>query len=335
MNLLRKIACPVVPIYYLATSIRNKLYDLGLKTSTAFDFPVICVGNLSVGGTGKTPMIEYLIRLFKDNYQVATLSRGYGRKTKGFLLANEQANAEGIGDEPFQFYHKFKGNIQVAVDANRVNGIEQLRLLPEEPELILLDDAFQHRKVKAGFTVLLTTYGNLYTKDFVLPTGNLREPKVGANRADIIVVTKCPKPLSIDEKEAILKQINPKDYQHVFFSHIEYSDEVISFEKRVKLDTLQDFTLVTGIANALPLVDFLKSKGHRFEHLNFKDHHDFSNQDIERLKEKSTIVTTEKDFVKLKKFDVLKDKLYYLPIEIKIDNSKLFDGLLRSFVERY
>ena len=335
MNLLRKIVFPVVPIYYLVTSVRNKLYDLGLKTSRSFNFPVICVGNLSVGGTGKTPMIEYLIRLFREDYKVATLSRGYGRKTKGFLLANENADAESLGDEPFQFYNKFKGNIQVAVDANRINGIEQLRSLPEKPELILLDDAFQHRKVKAGLNILLTTYDNLYTHDFMLPSGNLREPKTGANRADIIVVTKCPMQLSNLEKKTVLRQINPKGNQQVFFSYIQYADEAKSLEKTIKIDALQHFTLVTGIANPTPLVEFLKNKGLRFEHLSFKDHHNFSVQDIEKLKVETIILATEKDFVRLKKYNVLRGKLYYLPIEIKIENAKVFDNLLRSFVKSY
>ncbi|WP_242204794.1 tetraacyldisaccharide 4'-kinase [Aestuariivivens insulae] len=335
MKLLRNIALPIVPIYYLVTSIRNKFYDWGIKKSTSFNFPVICVGNLSVGGTGKTPMIEYLIRLLKDDYKVATLSRGYKRKTQGFQLADESSNAETLGDEPFQFYNKFKGNIQVAVDANRVNGIGQLRLLEEQPEVILLDDAYQHRKVKAGFNILLTTYSNLYVNDVVLPTGNLREPKRGAKRADIIVITKCPEHLDNAEKEAILGSIAPLDHQHVFFSHIQYASEVRSLDKRISLDDLKSFTLVTGIANARPLVEFLKQKGLNFEHLNFKDHHEFSVNDIEKLKGTSHIVTTEKDFVRLKKFEALKDRLYYLPIETKIDDSKAFDSLLRNFVERY
>ena len=159
MKLLRKILFPLVPIYYTVTSLRNKLYDLGIKKSKSYDFPIICVGNLSVGGTGKTPMIEYLIHLLKDDYKVATLSRGYGRSTKGFLLANESVIAESLGDEPFQFYNKFKNDILVAVDENRNYGIQSLRRLKKPPEVILLDDAFQHRKVKAGFNILLTTSG--------------------------------------------------------------------------------------------------------------------------------------------------------------------------------
>ena len=207
--------------------------------------------------------------------------------------------------------------------------------MPEKPELILLDDAFQHRKVKAGLNILLTTYDNLYTHDFMLPSGNLREPKTGANRADIIVVTKCPMQLSNLEKKTVLRQINPKGNQQVFFSYIQYADEAKSLEKTIKIDALQHFTLVTGIANPTPLVEFLKNKGLRFEHLSFKDHHNFSVQDIEKLKVETIILATEKDFVRLKKYNVLRGKLYYLPIEIKIENAKVFDNLLRSFVKSY
>src|SRR6478752_5452103 len=191
MNLLRKILFPFAVLYGFITSIRNFLYDNNLLKSYSFDLPIIAVGNLSVGGTGKTPQIEYLIRLLSPKYKVATLSRGYKRKSEGFVLADETSNAEILGDEPFQFFQKFK-NIQVAVDANRKNGIEQLLSQSEKPEVILLDDAYQHRKVKAGFYILLTTYDDLFCKDFILPMGNLRESRRGAKRADVVIVTKCP-----------------------------------------------------------------------------------------------------------------------------------------------
>ena len=187
MKLLRYLALPLVPIYYLVTWFRNMLYDYGIKKSKAYAFPVICVGNLSVGGTGKTPMIEYLIRLLKSDYQLATLSRGYKRKTSGFQWANEKASAQSIGDEPYQFYNKFKDAILVSVDTDRVHGISKIMQLHRTTDVILLDDAYQHRHVKAGLNILLTTYNNPYFNDWVLPTGNLREPKIGAKRADIIV----------------------------------------------------------------------------------------------------------------------------------------------------
>ncbi|ALJ06310.1 tetraacyldisaccharide 4'-kinase [Pseudalgibacter alginicilyticus] len=333
MKLLRKILFPLVPVYYTVTSVRNKLYDLGFKKSKSYDFPVICVGNLSVGGTGKTPMIEYLIKLLKNDYKIATLSRGYKRKSEGFQLADENSTVEILGDEPFQFYTKFGNVIQVAVDANRQAGISKLRILENGVEIVLLDDAFQHRKVNAGFNILLTTYNNIYTNDFVLPTGNLREPKSGAKRANIIVVTKCPETLDISKKTELIKQINPEKHQAVFFSSIAYAEEVISLNAKRTIDTLNNFTLVTGIANPKPLISFLKSKGLSFEHLNFKDHHEFSKEDILKLENKGVIVTTEKDFMRLKHYKSLQSALYYLPITMVIDDSLKFNELIKSFVK--
>lgn len=332
MIFLRYILLPIVPIYYLVTWLRNKLYDFEIKKSTSYNFPVICVGNLSAGGTGKTPMIEYLIHLLKDDYSIATLSRGYKRKTTGFQLANKDSTAESIGDEPFQFYHKFKNDIFVAVDADRNNGIKQLQSIDNVPEIILLDDAFQHRKVKAGFNILLTTYSHPYFKDIVLPTGNLREPRNGAKRAHIIIVTKCPKGLSDAEKNTILQQVNPETNQHVFFSSISYSNNIISSKTTKPIVSLDDFTLVTGIANAFPLVHFLNEKGLKFEHLNFKDHHEFLKQDILELNKKELIVTTEKDFMRLKQYESLKDKLFYLPISVMINDEVKLNKLIKDFL---
>lgn len=322
-----------MPIYYAVTSLRNKLYDLGLKKSTSFDFPIICVGNLSVGGTGKTPMIEYLINLLKDDYKIATLSRGYKRKTKGFVLADDTSNAEILGDEPFQFYNKFKESILVSVDSNRINGINQLRKLESKPNVILLDDAYQHRKVKAGFNILLTTYNNPYFEDYVLPSGNLREPRNGAVRANIIIVTKCPDTLSDAEKNRFLKCINPAKNQHVFFSSIEYSDDLFSEKLKINLDSVNNFTLVTGIANANPLVEFLKKKELKFEHLNYSDHHNFSAHDITELEKSTLIVTTEKDFMRLKQYESLKDKLFYLPIKVRVNDETAINKLIKDYLK--
>tara|TARA_B100000446_G_scaffold172598_1_gene180823 strand:+ start:1485 stop:2489 length:1005 start_codon:yes stop_codon:yes gene_type:complete len=331
MKFIRIILFPFVPIYFLVTWFRNLAYDKGWFKSVSYDFPVICVGNLSAGGTGKTPMVEYLIRLLKDETNLATLSRGYGRKTKGFLLAENNITATELGDEPFQFYHKFKDEITVAVDEDRQDGIATLRALKTKPEVVILDDAFQHRKVKAGYNILLTTYANLYVDDFVLPTGNLREPKKGAKRANIIVVTKCPEFLSQEEKEAIVLKLKPKVYQHVFFSHIGYKDSVLNETEKVSLNELKSFTLVTGIANAKPLVNYLKSQELDFNHIEFKDHHNFTADDIKKLSKLDSIVTTEKDYMRLKNEDLLKDKLYFLPIITVIDNSDKFDALIKEF----
>jgi len=333
MIILRYILFPIVPVYYVVTWLRNIFYDKGILKSKTYDFPIICVGNLSVGGTGKTPMIEYLIRLLKDEKRIATLSRGYKRKTEGFILADEQATANTLGDEPFQFYKKFQNQIQVAVDADRQKGIKNLMNQDIIPEIILLDDAFQHRKVNAGLNILLSTYDNLYVNEWVLPTGNLREPKSSANRAHIIVVSKCPEYLNVSQKERIINKIKPKAYQRVFFSGISYANEVYSEEKSLSLNALNDFTLVTGIANNKPLLNHLRGKRLNFDHLNFKDHHNFTKKDVELISRKSIIITTEKDYVRLYQREDLKDKLFYLPIEISIDNSEDFNSLVKTFVK--
>ncbi|WAC03652.1 tetraacyldisaccharide 4'-kinase [Lacinutrix neustonica] len=332
MKLIRLLLLPIVPVYYLVTWFRNTLYDAGIKTSKSYDFPVVCVGNLSTGGTGKTPMVEYLIKLLKSEFNLATLSRGYGRNTKGFLLANDQISAKELGDEPFQFYNAFKEEILVAVDENRQEGIDILRALKKQPDIILLDDAFQHRKVKAGFNILLTTYMQPYFNDILLPTGNLRESRTGAKRANIIVVTKCPKDLSDSEKISIKKQIKAEPNQLICFSSIDYSSHVIAEEKTRPLQSLSKFTLVTGIANATPLLTYLTAKKLKYNHLEFKDHHTFTVSDIQRISESELIVTTEKDYMRLKEADLLKGKLYYLPIVSEIDKASEFDKKIKDFV---
>jgi tetraacyldisaccharide 4'-kinase len=333
MKLVRYLLLPIVPIYYLVTWLRNMFYDLGWKSSDSYQIPIICVGNLSVGGTGKTPTIEYLIRLLSQTYKVATLSRGYKRASSGFLIADEQATALSIGDEPFQFYSKFK-DVIVAVDSNRRRGISNL-IDKKQPDIILLDDAFQHRKVKAGFSILLTAYGELYSNDFVLPTGNLREPKSGAKRANVIIITKCPETLSEAEKAIIKKDLKPLPSQVVFFSSIVYSQRILNEKEDLGLNELKGdtFTLVTGIANPKPLQDYLEHKGLQFEHLNFKDHHNFTDEEILSLKTKKRILTTEKDYVRLLPYFKDSDALFYLPIAFKIEQSKLFEETLHSFLK--
>ena len=331
MKFLRVILFPIVPIYYVITWFRNLMFDNGWKVSKSYDLPIICVGNLSTGGTGKTPMVEYLIRLLKDKAKVATLSRGYGRSSKGFVLGNQTSDALSLGDEPFQFYNKFNKDILVAVDGNRQEGIAKLLDQNPTPEVVILDDAFQHRKVKAGFNVLLSTYDNLYIDDFVLPTGNLREPKSGAKRADIIVVTKCPNNLSSQVKQDVISKIKPLAHQEVFFSVISYSEFVMTGEKSVSLKQLPAFKLITGIANATPLVDYLNDNSLKFEHIAFKDHHSFSPKEIDDLSKYDCIVTTEKDYMRLKNETALQAKLYYLPIEVKIDRPEQFNALITGF----
>lgn len=330
MILLRKILFPLAFLYWLITFIRNWLYDKGILKSHSFDIPIIAVGNLSVGGTGKTPQIEYLIRLLSENYKVAVLSRGYKRSTEGFILADEKATATSIGDEPFQFYSKFP-NIQVAVDANRKNGIEKLVQLQDKPDVILLDDAFQHRKVKAGFYILLTAYDDLFCDDYILPFGNLREPSSGKKRADMIIVTKCPKDLSELAQQKIAEKLNVK--QSVYFTTIEYDDYVFGNDIQLLVSDIQSESklLVAGIAKPKLFFDFLKNETD--ETLVFPDHHHFSKQDCEQILAKANgrkISTTEKDFVRLNGL-LPKTQLFYLPIKSVFINTTI-DKTIHDYV---
>jgi len=336
MNLIRKILFPFAILYGFITSIRNFLFDKGILKSTSFDVPVIAVGNLSVGGTGKTPQIEYLIRLLSDKYRIATLSRGYKRKSEGFVLADASSNAEILGDEPFQFYQKFP-NIQVAVEANRTNGITQLLSQKIKPEIILLDDAYQHRKVKAGFYILLTAFGDLYADDFMLPTGNLRESRSGADRANIVVVTKCPKNLSNEKQEEIRLKLKLNRSQQIYFSFIDYDEEVYNEEEKIAVSEIKSETkvLLAGIAKPKPFFDYLKNEND--ECLTFPDHHHFSETDLSEIQNKAQnkkIITTEKDFVRLKDAKMA-SILYYLPIKSTFINHKQnFDTSILEYINQ-
>lgn len=300
MQLLRKLAFPFSLIYALVVYVRNLCFDTGLFKSTSFNTPTICIGNLSVGGTGKTPMIEYLLRLLNKEFKLAVLSRGYKRKTKGYLLANETLTVEELGDEPFQIYSKFS-NIDLAVDSVRRNGIKNLER-DVAPDLILLDDAFQHRKVKPNLAILLTTYSNLYVHDWYLPTGDLRDSKKEAKRAKIIVITKCPENLTKIEKEGIIKSIKPEEHQKVVFSKFVYNEFLIGLNKKIALSDIKGmhFSLVTAIANPKPLIAYLNSLGNSFEHFKYADHHFFNENDIADFSKNELVITTEKDFTKLK-----------------------------------
>ena len=327
-------------MYGLITSLRNYLYDVGLLKSAYFKTPTIVVGNLSVGGTGKTPQIEYLIDLLKNDYKIAVLSRGYKRKSKGFLIADSTVSAEMIGDEPFQIHIKYP-EIIVCVDAERTNGIAKLEQLENPPEVILLDDAFQHRKVRGGFNILLTTYANLYVNDTMLPTGDLRENASGANRAQAIIVTKCPVEISETAQAKITKKLHPEANQQVFFTAIAY-DTQLKGDSPIELNDLSDFEilLVTGIANSNPLTDYLKSKKLNFKHLKYQDHHHFSLNELEEINSayeslsttNKIILTTEKDYVRI--FGKLKN-LHYISIKTTfITHKNEFDNLIKNYVEQ-
>ena len=334
--LFRKFLFPFALIYGLITALRNLFFNWGLLQSTSFNLPVIVVGNLSVGGTGKTPQVELLVRLLSDSYKVVTLSRGYKRQTTGFVLAGANDNALTLGDEPFQYHQKFP-NIQVAVDANRTNGIQQLLSQPTKPDVILLDDAYQHRKVKAGLYILLTSYGDLYADDYMLPVGNLRELRNGASRARIVVVTKCPEKLSADEKNKIKTKLALQPTQELFFSSISYDSCLYSKINSLPLEEIknQEKVLLAGIAKPKPFFDFLKNDSDVC--LTYPDHHHFSDKDLEEIQAKAKgkiIITTEKDYVRLKD-SLLQNQLFYLPIKSKLlENEKLFEKLILDFVEK-
>lgn len=335
MNFIRKLLFPFSILYSAIASIRNYCYDNGWLKSYTFNLPIIVVGNLSAGGTGKTPQIECLIRLLSDKYKVATLSRGYKRKSNGFILADANANAKIIGDEPYQYFTKFP-NIQVAVDADRKNGIEQLLYNSIQPEVILLDDAYQHRRVKAGFYILLTSYNELYFNDYQLPTGNLRENKSGAKRANVIIVTKCPPDLSNHEQENIKNKLAILPNQTLFFSTIEFDEYVYSEKEKILVSDIKDVDklLLAGIAK--PQTFFAHLQINNEACLTFSDHHQFTEKDllnIEYKAQNNIIITTEKDFMRLKG-SLPKEQLYYLPIKTKfLFESDIFDKIITTYVE--
>ncbi|WP_291529109.1 tetraacyldisaccharide 4'-kinase [Bacteroides sp. UBA939] len=324
---------PVSWLYGAGVYLRNKLFDWGILRSKSFDVPVVCVGNLAVGGTGKTPHTEYLIKLLQQKeLNVAVLSRGYKRKSKGYILATENTNVKRIGDEPYQIKAKFP-DIRVAVDENRCHGIEQLMKL-ENPtvDAVLLDDAFQHRYVKAGLNILLTDFYSLFSDDMLLPVGRLREPKNGKNRAHIIIVTKCPENIKPIDFNIITKRLELYPYQQLYFSSFKYGTLTPLFggERRALSSLKKDeqILLVTGIASPTPLLEKLKAYTSHIDLCSFDDHHDFSNKDLQVIKERfdhlkgdeKLIVTTEKDATRLQHHpalaETLKPYLYVLPIEI-------------------
>lgn len=336
---------PVSWIYKSVVAMRNKLFDWGVFQSKSFNIPVICVGNLAVGGTGKTPHTEYLIKLLRDKYQVAVLSRGYKRRTSGYVLATPQSTVKTIGDEPYQMHTKFP-SVTLAVDENRCHGIEKLLRLKEPAvDVILLDDAFQHRYVKPGLSILLTDYHRLFCDDTLLPAGRLRESINGKNRAQIVIVTKCPQDIKPIDYNIITKRLNLYPYQQLFFSSFRYgnlrpvfslndSDAVTedSENKEVPLSSLTDanILLVTGIASPTPILERLKEYTQKIDLLSFGDHHDFSHRDIQLVKERfkklkgeqRIIITTEKDATRLLHHPAVNEELkpfiYALPIEIEI-----------------
>jgi tetraacyldisaccharide 4'-kinase len=343
----RILLLPFALLYWLGIGIRNGLYNIKFFSSTSFGLPVICVGNLSVGGTGKSPMVEYLVTQLKDKFKVATLSRGYKRRTKGYTLANENTDALEIGDEPMQFHLKFP-DVPVAVGEERVEAIPEL--LHDRPEIqaIILDDAFQHRAIKAGLNILLTEHNNLYTRDFYLPTGDLRDLKRSYKRAEIVIITKCNPDLTEDEKQELIKEINPLPQQQVFFTAIEYGEPYhIKAKRTSRLSKQKEVLLVSGIANPGPLKKLLEEETKVYYMMQYPDHHIFTGIDLADIKKKFTamqaghkmILTTEKDAVRLVKFnnDITDLPLYVIPIRHRFlfGEGERFDGLVAGFITNF
>lgn len=332
MKNLRKILWPFAVPYDGITRLRNYFYDNQLFESKSYDFPVIGIGNLSTGGTGKSPMTEYLISLLKDAHNVAVLSRGYGRKTKGYLDVNSTLEAIQTGDEPLQFARKFN-DIQVAVSENRVEGIKRLKEKELSPQVLILDDIYQHRKVKPGFLILLTAYGDFFYDDLILPAGNLRESKYGADRAHCVIVTKCPFDLSIENQNKIRNKISKYTKAPVYFSSIAYGElHSISGIEDWKTISQKDLAVVTGIAKPKPFLNYFDTKKIVYKHIQFSDHHNFSEEEIKKLDDTEIVLTTEKDFVRLN--GKLKNaRLFYIPIKFQFLTEGLkFNKMIFDFV---
>ncbi|MEY3084356.1 MAG: tetraacyldisaccharide 4-kinase [Bacteroidota bacterium] len=336
--MLRRFLFPFSALWWIITQVRNYLFDKSFIRSYKIPGNSILIGNLSLGGTGKTPMAIYLTNLFKETQLINLLSRGYGRSTKGYIKVNLQHSASEVGDEPMLYARKFQKNVTVAVAEDRALGIRHLR--QEEPNsLIILDDAFQHRQITAGFSVLLTSYDSLFVNDLIFPSGNLREPRKGARRANVIVVTKCPKNLSVERKNHIQNRLSVYK-KPIFFASISYA-EVVPFGNERSLSA--NILLVTGIANPNPLIEFLTEKN-KIEHISFSDHHNFSAKEIQKIHEKFdtfvseswSILTTEKDFMRLlpviEKWGLSRYPWFYIPIQLKIENENAFNQLVRDYV---
>jgi tetraacyldisaccharide 4'-kinase len=344
---IRILLFPLSLVYALLVWIRNGLYDKNVFQSTSFNLPIICVGNLSVGGTGKSTMVEFIAKLFHQKYPLAILSRGYKRKTKGYALANEKSTALEIGDEPMQFYLKFP-KLAVAVGEERVVAIPQILHDRPDTRVIVLDDAFQHRSVKAGLNILLTEYSNLFTRDWFLPTGDLRDEKSSSKRADIIVVTKCPSELDELSAASIKEEIAPLPHQQVFFSGIQYGEPYhISKKHSLKIAANLEVLLVSGIANPVPLKEYLHENSRTYYEMLFGDHHIFTIDDWKEIVKRfdsiqnnnKIILTTEKDAVRLVKFgNEIRDlPLFVIPIEMKLlfNDQQRFEQALTGFIESY
>ena len=340
---------PLSWLYGIGVGFRNLLFDIGILKSRSYKTPVIAVGNITVGGTGKTPHVEYLVRLLQDKIRVAVLSRGYKRKSRGFVLATPDTPMSQIGDEPYQMKQKFP-NVTIAVDKKRTHGIDLLEASEDAPDAILLDDAFQHRYVKPGINILLVDYHRLIIYDKLLPVGRLREPMKGKDRADIVIVTKCPKELKPMEFRVITKAMNLYPYQHLYFSTIAYDRLRPVFPEAPEchgISTDMNVLLLTGIASPRQLTEDLTPQVKSITPLTFADHHNFSRKDIQQLNttfeampSPKCIITTEKDAVRLAQAegidDTVRQHLYVQPIRISfmLDQEELFNQNIIGYVRK-
>ncbi len=354
MLILRILLIPVSYLYGFIIHIRNLFFDWNIFKSKTYPIPTICVGNIEIGGTGKTPHVEYLIRLLKEKYQIATLSRGYGRKTVGFLEADESKNYKDIGDEPMLFFTKYP-DVKVYVDEKRTRGVEKILKENEKAEVILLDDCYQHRWIKAGLNILLLDYNNIDQHQLMLPSGRLREFKSGMDRADIIIVSKGPSVFSPIEKRRVMDILNLKSFQQLFFSYIKYKNLVpftAAAEHLVQTDlklNLKEYKALVfaGIAKMDPLIEYMNAEVKETIIHDFTDHHSYSVADVVSISNsfksitlaKKIIVTTEKDAMRLieERFSVLIEDLpmFYIPIEVGIhQENNQFDSLILDYVKR-
>lgn len=351
MQIIRFLLFPISFIYGFIVWVRNKMYDFGMLKSYSFDIPVLSVGNLEVGGSGKTPATEYLVKLLEPKFSVATLSRGYGRLTSGFRWVDVSDNASLCGDEPLQIKLNHP-NIGVAVCEGRVKGVNRIK---DTHDLVILDDAYQHRAIKPGLSILLFDFNRLNHNRVMLPTGNYREFFSGRKRADILVVTKCPTTLTDSEKQLIVKKLKPFNHQKFIFSYIAYADDlqpVIHGIKKISISTISPKTavlLLTGIAKSQPLLDKIKEKTQNITHHNYPDHHNFSSKNILKLvnnfkalkAQHKIIITTQKDAIRLKDaaFEQHLNNLpiYYWQIGMAFaDNDKLtFEKTVANYVNKY
>ena len=345
MQFFRILFAPLGLFYWVITTLRNGFYNRGIFKASKFSIPIINLGNLSVGGTGKTPHTEYLIRLLKDEYKVATLSRGFGRKERGFIIANEESTYKQIGDEPMQYYKKYGEDIKVVVEANRVKGVMDLMHEHEDTEVVLLDDAYQHRAIHRGLNILITTHDKPYFKDYILPLGDLRESRKGSSRADLVIVSKCVDFEKV-KRDFFIHKIAPDNPQKVFFSKINYAN-ILPFFPSQEIGVLngKKIILVSGIANAEPLKKYLQDKAEIIHHFNYKDHHNFKPEDLRDIHgifgkfadRDPIILTTEKDAMRLIVHEFEEElknyPWYYQSIEIEIDRKEEFDQIIKNYVE--